>query len=124
MSVQDLVATEQARGGFYPTPPGMSEKLLAGIDWDMIQNVLEPSAGKGNIVRAVAEKYEICRRYGGHKINIDCVEIDPYLRSIIQYEFGGQRGCEVNNRLEQLREKQRYDHRNECRGAAAPGPRR
>ena len=116
MSVQDLVATEQARGGFYPTPPGMSEKLLAGIDWDMIQNVLEPSAGKGNIVRAVAEKYEICRRYGGHKINIDCVEIDPYLRSIIQYEFGGQRGCEVNNRLEQLREKQRYDHRNECRG--------
>ena len=120
MSAQDLVATEQARGGFYPTPPGMSEKLLAGIDWDMIQDVLEPSAGKGNIVRAVAERYETCRRYGGHKINVDCVEIDPYLRSIIQYEFCGKRECEVNNRLGQLREKQRYDYQKECKGELTP----
>ncbi len=124
MNIQSLVATEGARGGFYPTPPGMSERLLAGINWDMVQEVLEPSAGKGNIVRAIAENYSILRRYGDHKIHIDCVEIDPHLRSIIQYEFCGQRGREISNRLEYFREKQRYNYEKKCSGELTPEEKR
>jgi len=29
----DLVVSDEARGGFYPTPPAMVDLLLAGIEW-------------------------------------------------------------------------------------------
>lgn len=31
---------------FYPTPKSLIEKMLKDIEWDMIENILEPSAGK------------------------------------------------------------------------------
>ena len=34
----------------YPTPRKLLDKITDGIDWMMIRSVLEPSAGKGNIV--------------------------------------------------------------------------
>jgi hypothetical protein len=37
---------------FYPTPEDVAEKMLDGLDWRMITCVLEPSAGKGNLVEA------------------------------------------------------------------------
>ena len=95
MSIQGLVASEGARGGFYPTPPALSERLLLGIDWEKVESVLEPQAGKGNIVRTIMERYVALRGYSERKLNIDCVEIDPYLRSILQYEFCGQRMREL-----------------------------
>ena len=61
---------------FYPTPGKVAEQMLQGIDWNVITNVLEPSAGKGDLVMAA-------RRRAPH-INIDCIEIDPYLRAILQ----------------------------------------
>lgn len=47
-----ITTTREANKGFYPTPPDLAEKLLAGIDWTMIETVLEPSAGKGDLVWA------------------------------------------------------------------------
>ena len=38
---------------FYPTPQNLIEKMLDGLDWKMINTILEPSAGKGNIVEAM-----------------------------------------------------------------------
>ena len=35
----------------YPTPRALAEKLLDGIDFDAVQTVLEPSAGKGDLDR-------------------------------------------------------------------------
>ena len=35
---------------FYPTPRELLEKITEGIDWKRLQSVLEPSAGKGDIV--------------------------------------------------------------------------
>lgn len=35
---------------FYPTPDELLKKVLDGVDWKKVRNVLEPSAGKGNIV--------------------------------------------------------------------------
>ena len=109
MNARGLVASEEARGGFYPTPPALSERLLSGIDWEKIENVLEPQAGKGNIVHTVMEKYAALRCYGDRRLNVDCVEIDPYLRSILQYEFCGQRMRELSERIRQLDKKKEYD---------------
>jgi hypothetical protein len=113
MSVTEIITTEAAQEGFYPTPPAVADKLLEGIEWDVIETVLEPSAGKGNIVDRIAEKWNSSRlhsRRGSHRtINVDCIEIDPYLRSILQYEFGGQKEAEIRDRLRGFDEKQKYN---------------
>lgn len=116
MSIQGIVASREARDGFYPTPPALAERLLSGIEWKEVENVLEPQAGKGNIVRAVMEKYSALHRYGDWKLNVDCVEIDPYLRSILQYEFCGRRQSEICARLAQFEKKREYNSRTQCRG--------
>ncbi len=121
MSIQSLVASEAARDGFYPTPPALAERFLSGIEWELVENVLEPQAGKGNIVRAVMQKYVTLRGYGDRKLNVDCVEIDPYLRSILQYEFCGQRKRELYERLQQLEEKQKYNCRTQRCGELTAG---
>ena len=38
---------------FYPTPETLANKMLEGIDFTCIQTVLEPSAGKGDLIAAV-----------------------------------------------------------------------
>lgn len=109
MNARRLIASEEAREGFYPTSPALAEKLLSGIEWSYVENVLEPQAGKGNIVCAIMEKYAALRSYGERKLNVDCIEIDAYLRSILQYEFCGQRMNELYERIHQLNEKKEYD---------------
>lgn len=101
MNATAITVTQEAAKGFYPTPPELADKLLAGIDWRYIENVLEPSAGKGDLVKAIVRKRDA--RYGAPAMNVDCVEIDPYLRSILDYEFGGKRENEIWERLQELR---------------------
>ena len=48
------VATTKAQKGFYPTPPALAAKLLDGIHIGTVQRILEPSAGTGNLTRALA----------------------------------------------------------------------
>lgn len=95
MDMRDLTVTEEAENGFFPTPPEVAELLLADLDWCYIYDVLEPSAGKGNLVFAVAQKYwELHGNKWGDistRVNVECIEFDPYLRTVLQYEFGGQR---------------------------------
>ena len=76
---------------FYPTPPELAKRMFDGIDWTDIETILEPSAGKGNLIEALGEevfgeKETVRERYRYRrekKIDVDCVEIDPYLRSIL-----------------------------------------
>jgi hypothetical protein len=75
---------------FYPTPKSLAEKMVSGLDFHMIQNVLEPSAGKGDLIDALIRKAYIHGRYNC-RLNIDAVEIDPYLRSILKYNFSERR---------------------------------
>ncbi len=77
---------------------------------------MEPEAGKGNIVRAVMQKYVALRGYGDRHLTVDCVEIDPYLRSILQYEFCGPRERELWERLSQLEKKREYNCQTRCCG--------
>ena len=70
---------------FYPTPETIANKMLEGIDFTFIQTVLEPSAGKGDLIAAVqkangSNKYS----YNYHSIDIDAVELDPNLRALLK----------------------------------------
>ena len=43
---------------FYPTPQNIIDKMLFDLDFTMIKSILEPSAGKGDIVEALKKKEE------------------------------------------------------------------
>ena len=71
---------------FYPTPEWVADKMLEGIDWLMIESVLEPSAGKGDLIEWIKKAYkkDSYRRYGNRELDIDCVEIQPELQHILK----------------------------------------
>jgi hypothetical protein len=78
--------------GFFPTPPKLISRMLAGIKFDEITTVLEPSAGKGDIAAAIAKRFKLARdksyrrydeSYDG-KAEIDCIEIDETLRCTLK----------------------------------------
>lgn len=47
-NILQIVENEQT-SEFYPTPKNIVEKMLTGTDWNYINTILEPSAGKGFI---------------------------------------------------------------------------
>lgn len=67
--------------GFFPTPPAVIRRLLEFADIRAGMTVLEPSAGKGDIVA------EIQRIMGG-SVSISCCEIAPKLRELIALRCG------------------------------------
>lgn len=72
---------------FYPTPRKLIDDMLTGIDFRFISSVLEPSAGKGDIVEAVTDKFKYAHStyYNKEaKWDIDCIEIDENLQFILQ----------------------------------------
>ena len=91
----NYIESDRAGKTFYPTPLPLIEKMLSGIKWLYIGSVLEPSAGKGDIAQYVAEKLyyahrsypvhdERSRREAVEKADIDCIEIDPTLRNVLE----------------------------------------
>lgn len=110
-----IVATAEAENGFYPTPPDVADLLLEGIEWEKGPVVLEPSAGTGNIVRAVLKKfYESRYRYCDAKINVDCVEIDPHLRTVLRYEYMGEKEKGLWEQKKALEDRRTYDNDRHC----------
>lgn len=72
---------------FYPTPQNIIDKMLCDLDFTMIKSILEPSAGKGDIVEALNKKVETHNKYWGNKefqFDIDCIEADQNLQSILK----------------------------------------
>lgn len=91
MTIFPQILTEEKRSQetFYPTPAALADKMLEGIDWKA-QNVLEPSAGKGDLAKVCAEKIKEQNR-GYWRDNdktyfdrVDCIEVDPNLRAILK----------------------------------------
>lgn len=68
---------------FYPTPADLADKMVGKIDWSKSSYVLEPSAGKGDIVCAIRNRKEKSSK-NSKGLRIDCVEIDPVLRGILK----------------------------------------
>lgn len=108
MSITEIITTDEAREGFYPTPAAVADKLLEGMDWMRLATVLEPSAGKGDLVEAILRHYDI-HGWSNGKVEIDCVEIDPHLRSVLKYEHCGERLDAVGRRIRELDDKRTWD---------------
>lgn len=110
----DMTALTVTEGNdqFYPTPDDLAGKMLAGIDWNYVVNILDPSAGKGNLVlAAIKAHYAGTRR--GRNLNIDCIEVDPYLRAILKqnYEAEWERPlCDRRDYLDDLPYEERAKH--------------
>lgn len=71
---------------FYPTPKWLIKRMLDEIDIEKVKYILEPSAGKGDIIDEIKEKYEHCYnyRYSKPEIDIDAIEIDNNLRLLLK----------------------------------------
>lgn len=97
----ETVASDRARKTFYPTPRQVAEKLLKDVEFRNVRYILEPSAGKGDLLReTVAYKHTNLRRKYGlpfdypeskydwkeawSGIHADCIEIDPALRQMLE----------------------------------------
>lgn len=92
---------ETDNGDFYPTPGFLAGKMLGKVDWSKVISILEPSAGKGDLIEAIykfieAHRYDNGGRWNRQKPNvrlycndqrktdIDCIEIDYNLRLILR----------------------------------------
>lgn len=74
---------------FYPTPKNLAGKMMKGIRFQRGQSILEPSAGKGDLIDAMIDrpKEDIngYRHDNSAGLNdIDAVEVDPNLRHILK----------------------------------------
>lgn len=67
---------------FYPTPDKLLDKILTGVEWLCINTVLEPSAGKGDIVKYIQQKAKR-KYYNDNPLNVDCIEKSPTLQKIL-----------------------------------------
>lgn len=61
---------------FYPTPENLLRDITAGIKWWEIDGILEPEAGKGDIVDFVMGKRS--------DRTVDCIEINPELQATLK----------------------------------------
>lgn len=72
---------------FYPTPSALAGQLLAGVNWDSVNSVLEPSAGMGDLIDFAKKRSNSCRNqsyYSGRILeDVDCIELDPNLRAML-----------------------------------------
>ncbi len=93
---------------FYPTPEKLADGLLLGVDLRGIHTVLEPSAGKGDLLRPLAMRENVhCYR----DFDVDCIELDPNLRQILKYNFT-ERKHELQHQINQIKAKYKYcEHR-------------
>lgn len=67
---------------FYPTPEALLDKITGMVQWDRISSILEPSAGKGNIVEYCKKK---CSNFRYNKdLDIDCIEMDEDLQKTLK----------------------------------------
>ena len=69
---------------FYPTPKAVAEKMLAKVDFTRVASVLEPSAGKGDLVDALRSSVSKFWRSGSCSVDIDCVEQDATLVKVLE----------------------------------------
>ena len=74
---------------FYPTPSALAGRMFSKVDWSHVRTVLEPSAGKGDLVDCMARvgSHLRRRRYFGIddvRKKTDVIECDYNLRLILR----------------------------------------
>ena len=68
---------------FYPTPMSVAGRMVGKIDWEHVYTVLEPSAGKGNLLDALNARLRHNHR-NDNRLDVDCLEVDDNLRAILK----------------------------------------
>lgn len=70
---------------FYPTPKWLVNEMIKDIDFNKVKFVLEPSAGKGDIIDNIVDKIENTYKYYHRKeLDIDAIEIDDNLSALLR----------------------------------------
>ncbi|PLR72277.1 DNA N-6-adenine-methyltransferase [Bacillus sp. UMB0728] len=69
---------------FFPTPTQLINKMTSKIDWKTVQTVLEPSAGKGDLVEAVRKQFDYTKAYRRNNFDVDLIEYDENLRHVLK----------------------------------------
>jgi hypothetical protein len=93
---------------FYPTPKYIISKMLESIDFRLINTVLEPSAGKGDIAESITDKLRYSHNNYNNKevkYDIDTIEIDENLQYILQ----GKKFRTVHNDFLTYNSYKKYD---------------
>lgn len=62
---------------FYPTPKKLLEKITSTVQWWKLDGILEPEAGKGDIVDYIKEEQS-------DRAVIDCIELNPELQATLK----------------------------------------
>lgn len=65
---------------FYPTPETLIDHMLETIDKNRVNTILEPSAGRGDIIEHIKERDY---KYDWQNVNLDAIELDPELSMIL-----------------------------------------
>ena len=58
---------------FYPTPEQLADKMVSKLRLKNYMSVLEPSAGKGDLIKALARSV----KGTGYKFDLSCIDISP-----------------------------------------------
>lgn len=78
---------------YYPTPESLLDEITAGLDWEKIYYVLEPSAGQGAICEwLMKERTQMLhdKRWGNYtrkynlKLDLDSIELESEFRAILK----------------------------------------
>lgn len=87
LAIVDGTGTE----GFYPTPEPVAKLMASAVDWKFVYSVLEPSAGKGDLIYYGIKGLEEVKQashdwtyFERDKLDIDAIEINPDLRAILR----------------------------------------
>lgn len=67
---------------FYPTPSCLAERMFSKIDFGKVFSILEPSAGKGDLLDALEKIKPSWFKFYSDKM-IHSIEIDPDLRALL-----------------------------------------
>jgi len=100
-----ILSKQESYEGFYPTPFEVAKQMLSDVDWNKVEFILEPSAGKGDLVEHIARlRYEELR-YDRRNLDVDCIELDPYLRQVLKYNFSRERTDTIRNEYAHISKK-------------------
>lgn len=111
--------------GFFPTPPSLIERLVMYAGIALGDEVLEPSAGKGDILDKVKEEF-------GDVVTLHACEINPTLRQMLNlkgYEVVGNDFLEMQRQFDVIlmnppfENKQDIDHVTHALSLLKPGGR-
>lgn len=70
---------------FYPTPENLIKKMLNDVELSKVKTILEPSAGKGDILDVIKERISLHHgKEAYNEYDIDCIEKDVNLSSILK----------------------------------------